>query len=249
MIESWRASFCCGMSVCQRLNDEEQNVAAETPAAAEKLCTNVSLSKQEAVVFRYLVLLLLLSSGHCVCGGRRKLHWVPEPGGLHQGKVALPGNTVYWLFAIISTLQHNKHNDTTVCVCLQFKQGRKVLYGCSELFNSAQFIKQVRHHHHHHHHQVDEVTPGLMLHLHPVSAALPAGPEVMATNPMKTSLSLSLSIFYWTKWNPCKWTWFRLHSTNKAQILDSQQLHSFFVVKSGRSDGHATVTGFTAVQT
>uniref|UniRef100_A0AAQ5YA69 Sec1 family domain-containing protein 1 n=1 Tax=Amphiprion ocellaris TaxID=80972 RepID=A0AAQ5YA69_AMPOC len=29
-------------------------------------------------------------------------------------------------------------------VCFQSKQGKKVIYGCSELFNAAQFIKQVR---------------------------------------------------------------------------------------------------------
>lgn len=32
-------------------------------------------------------------------------------------------------------------------MCFQFKQGKKVVYGCSELFNAAQFIKQVRHEH------------------------------------------------------------------------------------------------------
>lgn len=42
------------------------------------------------------------------------------------------------LLHTIPTLQHQR------TLCSQFKQGRKVLYGCSELFNSAQFIKQVR---------------------------------------------------------------------------------------------------------
>lgn len=30
-----------------------------------------------------------------------------------------------------------------VDLCVQSKQGKKIVYGCSELFNAAQFIKQV----------------------------------------------------------------------------------------------------------
>lgn len=68
-----KALFCLGLILLWKSS-------TETEKAADSERGFVGFFGMKVFVF---------VSGHCVCRGRRKLHWVPEPGRLHKGIVIL----------------------------------------------------------------------------------------------------------------------------------------------------------------
>lgn len=162
---------------------------------------------------------LLWLSGHRVCGGRRELHRVPEPGGLHQGNAVLQ---------YFDWFNHDNITTTQLCVCSPNRAGRSFTAAVSSstrLSSSSRWNQVAPFHNktlpaHWPTHTGKKNNMFFSL-----CAALTAGPEVMDTNLMTTPPPS-----YWTEWIPCTWLWFRLHSTNKSPVVDSSLRHSFFVL-------------------
>ena len=71
-------------------------------------------------------------AGYCIYGWRRQLYWISEFGWLFKGKFLI--EQLYF-------------NDLTLSVYLQSKTtkvgSKRIIYGCSELMNADQFLKQL----------------------------------------------------------------------------------------------------------